>query len=283
MSHARRIERYYAWLDRLTQLHVMRSESGSQAQPIHRALRDPAGGPPSPSVIHRLILDAVALPPSPRVLDAGCGYGATAFDLQPQTGGTWLGITLSPIQVQRATAEAARRGMADKLAFAVQSYDAPLPGPFDLVIAIESLIHSTAPAASIANLAAHLAPDGHLVVADDMPEPGLAGEDAADLDLFRRMWRCPVAPPAPDWRAAIAGAGLALVEERDLTGLILLGAPEELRAIRARQQRRAFWLGLVGRGLREQADIGGRTLELLHLRGAVRYRMMVGRKEAVLF
>ena len=90
MSHARRIERYYAWLDRLTQLHVMRSESGSQAQPIHRALRDPAGGPPSPSVIHRLILDAVALPPSPRVLDAGCGYGATAFDLQPQTGGTCL-------------------------------------------------------------------------------------------------------------------------------------------------------------------------------------------------
>jgi SAM-dependent methyltransferase len=283
MSHASRIARYYAFLDRLTQLNVMRSESGSQAQPIHRALRDPEGGPPSPAVIHRMILGSVALPEGPRVLDAGCGYGATAFDLQPRTGGTWLGITLSPIQVQRATTEAERRGMANHLRFAVQSYDDPLPGPFDLIIAIESLIHSTNPAASIANLAAHLAPGGHLVVVDDMPEPGLSAEDTADLELFKRMWRCPVAPPAPDWRAAITGAGLTLTGEQDLTALILLGNPEDLRAIRARQQRRAFWLGLIGQGLREQADIGGRTLELLHLRGAVRYRMLAARKEAVLF
>ncbi len=283
MSHASRIARYYAFLDRLTQLNVMRSESGSQAQPIHRALRDPEGGPPSPAVIHRMILGSVALPEGPRVLDAGCGYGATAFDLQPRTGGTWLGITLSPIQVQRATTEAERRGMANHLRFAVRSYDDPLPGPFDLIIAIESLIHSTNPAASIANLAAHLAPGGHLVVVDDMPEPGLSAEDTADLELFKRMWRCPVAPPAPDWRAAITGAGLTLTGEQDLTALILLGNPEDLRAIRARQQRRAFWLGLIGQGLREQAEVGGRTLELLHLRGAVRYRMLAARKEAVLF
>ena len=283
MSHASRIARYYAFLDRLTQLNVMRSESGSQAQPIHRALRDPEGGPPSPAVIHRMILGSVALPEGPRVLDAGCGYGATAFDLQPRTGGTWLGITLSPIQVQRATTEAERRGMANHLRFAVQSYDDPLPGPFDLIIAIESLIHSTNPAASIANLAAHLAPGGHLVVVDDMPEPGLSAEDTADLELFKRMWRCPVAPPAPDWRAAITGASLTLTGEQDLTTLILLGNPEDLRAIRAQQQRRAFWLGLIGQGLREQAEVGGRTLELLHLRGAVRYRMLAARKEAVLF
>lgn len=283
MSHARRIARYYAWLDRLTQLTVMRSESGSQAQPIHRALRDPAGGPPSPTIIHRLILEAAALPESPRVLDAGCGYGATAFDLQPETGGTWLGITLSPIQVQRATAEAARRKLSRQLRFALQSYDAPLAGPFDLIIAIESLIHSTSPTASIANLAAHLAPGGQLVIVDDMPEPGLSTEDEADLALFKRMWRCPVAPPAPEWRTALTDAGLTLTHEQDLTPLILLGNPEELRAIRARQQRRAFWLGLVGGGLREQADIGGRTLELLHLKGAVRYRLLSARKEAVLF
>ncbi len=284
MTHATRIARYYAFLDRLTQLNVMRSESGSQAQPIHRALRDPrspeeGGGPPSPTIIHRLIREAATLPEAPRVLDAGCGYGATAFDLQPQTGGTWLGITLSPIQVQRATAEAARRGMANHLRFALQSYDDSLPGPFDLIIAIESLIHSTNPAASIANLAAHLAPGGQLVIVDDMPEPGLSPQDEADLTLFKRMWRCPVAPPAPEWRGALTGAGLTLTHEQDLTSLILLGNPADLRATRARQQRRAFWLGLIGQGLREQADIGGRTLELLHLKGAVRYRLIAARRE----
>jgi len=279
----RRIARYYAWLDRLSQLYAMRDESGSQAQPIHRALRDPAGGSPSPTIIHRLILEALALPENPRILDAGCGYGATAFDLQPRTGGNWLGITLSPIQVQRATAEAERRALSPHIRFALQSYDAPLPGPFDLAIAIESLIHSTNPASSIANIAASLAPGGHLAIVDDMPEPNLAPSDEADLALFKRMWRCPIAPPAPAWRQALAAAGLTLTHEQDLTPLILLGNPDDLRATRARQQRRAFWLGLIGRGLREQADIGGRTLELLHLKGAVRYRLMIARKEAVLF
>jgi hypothetical protein len=97
------------------------------------------------------------------------------------------------------------------------------------------------------------------------------------------MWRCPVAPPAPAGRTALTTAGLTLTHEQDLTPLILLGNPEDLRAIRAKQQRRAFWLGLIGQGLREQADIGGRTLELLHLKGAVRYRLLAARKEAVLF
>lgn len=71
------------------------------------------------------------------------------------------------------------------------------------------------------------------------------------------------------------------MRECDLTDLILLGEPGELHALRARLQRRAFWLGLIGRSLREQAEIGGRTLELLQCRGAVRYRLMVTRKPGV--
>ncbi len=276
--HARQIARYYAWLDRFAPLRAAREQTGNAIQPIHRALRDPDGGRPSPAVIHRLMLERVALPADPRVLDAGCGYGATAFDLQPRIGGRWLGITLSPIQVRRAGVEAAQRKLSDWLRFECRSYDDPLPGPFDLVIAIESLIHGTDPTHSIANLAAHLDIGGHLVIVDDMPEPSLCPEDEAELALFKRMWRCPVAPPAAAWREAIAAAGLELVHERDLTELILLGQPDQLRALRDRLQRRSFWLGLLGLNLREQADIGGRTLELLQLRGVIRYRLMVARK-----
>jgi len=277
-AHARRVARYYAWLDRFAPLRAYRERTGSQTQSIHRALRDPAGGPPGPTVIHRLMLEVVALPAEPRVLDAGCGYGATAFDLQPKIGGTWTGITLSPVQVRRARAEAARRNLSDALRFECRSYDDPLQGPFDLVVAIESLIHAADPARSIANLASRLDAGGHLVIVDDMPVPALAPQDEADLALFKRMWRCPVAPPAAAWREAIDAAGLERIHERDLTDLILLGKPDELLALRARLQRRAFWLGLLGRDLREQADIGGRTLELLQLRGAVHYRLIVARK-----
>jgi len=276
--HARRIERYYAWLDRFEPLRATRDATGSETQSIHRALRDPAGGSAGPGVVHRLLLEGLDLPRSPRVLDAGCGYGATAFDLQPQIGGHWLGITLSPVQVRRARREAHRRALGASLRFDRIGYDDPLPGPFDLIIAIESLIHSPNPARSIGNLAMHLAEGGYLAIVDDMPEPDLGAEDAAELAVFRQMWRCPVAPPPDAWRAAIAAAGLLLVREQDLTGLILLGEPDTLRAIRARQQRRAWWLRWLGLDLREQADIGGRTLELLHHRGAVRYRLMIARR-----
>ena len=277
-AHDRTVARYYAWLDRFAPLSAWRERHESESPSIHRALRDPDGGSPDPRVTHRLLLEGIVLPPHPRVLDAGCGYGATALDLQPRIGGTWLGITVSEVQVRRATAEAARRGLGEALRFEVRSYDDALPGCFDLIIAIESLIHSTDPSATVANLAAHLAPRGILAVVDDMPEPDLEPEAAADLALFKRMWRCPVAPEASGWRASMAAAGLSVVRERDLTDLILLGDADDLRRIRARQQRRAFWLGLVGRSLREQADIGGRTLELLQLRGAVRYRLMVAQR-----
>lgn len=277
-TQRRRIVRFYRWLDRLAWMTTTRAQSGNQAQPVHRALRDPDGGPPSTETIHRLLLRDLPLPPTPRVLDAGCGYGATALALQPQTGGTWHGITISPIQVQRATAEAAARGLSNAVTFAEQSYDDPLPGPFDLAIAIESLIHSTDPAASIANIAASLAPGGWLVIVDDMPEPALTPRDQADLATFQRMWRCPVAPPAPAWRAALAAAGLTLAHESDLTPLVLNRPEAELAAPLARQRRRAAWLAPFGLALREQADIGGMTLELLQGRGAMRYRLLAARR-----
>jgi hypothetical protein len=88
------------------------------------------------------------------------------------------------------------------------------------------------------------------------------------------MWRCPVAPPAPAWRAALTAAGLTLAHETDLTPLVLYRPEAELAAPLARQRRRAAWLAPLGLALREQADIGGMTLELLQGRGAMRYRLL---------
>lgn len=277
----RRIARYYRWLDRLEWMREARGRTGSQAQPVHRALRDPAGGEASPGVVHRLMLAGVTLPAAPRVLDAGCGYGATALELQPKLGGEWLGVTLSAVQVARASAEAAKRGLDGAVRFAVQSYDDPLPGPFDLAIGIESLIHSPDPARSIRNLAAALAPGGWLVVVDDMPEEALSPAAVADLDLFRRMWRCPVAPTRATWVALMREAGLTLERDEDLSPLTLARSAEELALPLARQQQRARWRRWLGLSVREEADIGGMTLEKLIRTGAVRYRLLVARKPGV--
>jgi tocopherol O-methyltransferase len=190
---AARVARYYRWLDGLDFLRSTRAE-GEKAHPVHRALADPAGGPPSPMVIHRLMLEGITLPEGFRALDAGCGYGATMLDLAPRLGGDWTGLTLSAEQRERGTAAIRAAGLAERVRIAIASYDAPVAGSFDLIYGIESLIHSAGPAATLRNLARALRPGGVLLVVDDMPAATMPAEAAERLAGFRRFWRCPVAP-----------------------------------------------------------------------------------------
>jgi SAM-dependent methyltransferase len=276
---ARRVKRYYRWLDGIS-FYRERRAAGEAVHPVHRALADPAGGPPSPLVIHRLMLEGVTLPAAPRVLDAGCGYGATMLDLAPRLGGDWTGLTLSPEQAARGNAALAAAGLAERVRVQVQSYDAPPEGPFDLIYGIESLIHSADPRATLAGLAARLAPGGHLLVVDDMPEPGLPPEAEERLDGFQRYWRCPVAPDRAGWVAALEAAGLTLVGERDLNPLLQV---RDMAAVapRLEELRRKTWLPrLLGLGVRAEAEIGGLLLEGLQTEGWVHYRLLVARRPA---
>lgn len=275
---ARLVARYYRWLDRLSWFDERRAEAGHGALPVHRALADPDGGEPSALVIHRLMLRGLDLPPAPRVLDAGCGYGATMIDLAPVLGGHWTGLTLSPVQAERGMAEVAARGLAGRVAIRVGSYDAALPGPFDLAYGIESLIHSADPARTVANIAAALAPGGHLVVVDDMPEDALPPGAAARLARFRRFWRCPVAPTRAGWIAAFRAAGLEPVAERDLNPLLRIRGPAELAPRVAALERRARLKRALGFGVRSEAEIGGMLLEWLQAEGHVHYRVLAARK-----
>jgi SAM-dependent methyltransferase len=275
---ARRVARYYRWLDGLSWFHERRGEAGHGALPVHRALADPNGGAPSPFVIHRLMLEGLDLPAAPRALDAGCGYGATMLDLAPQRGGDWTGLTLSPVQAARGAAEIAARGLADRVRILVRSYDAPVEGRFDLAYGIESLIHSADPTRTVANLAAALAPGGHLVIVDDMPEENLPEEAAARLARFRRFWRCPVAPTRQGWIAACRAAGLEPVMERDLNPLLQVRGMAELAPRLEALERRARIPRLLGFGLRQEAEIGGMLLETLQTEGFVRYRVLAARK-----
>lgn len=275
---AKRVARYYRWLDGLSWFRERRGDAGHGALPVHRALADPEGGTPSPFVIHRLMLDGLDLPAAPRALDAGCGYGATMLDLAPRLGGDWTGLTLSPVQAGRGRAEIAARGLSDRVRIELRSYDAPVAGRFDLAYGIESLIHSADPAHTVANLAASLAPGGHLVIVDDMPEEHLPADAAARLDRFRRFWRCPVAPTRAGWIAACREAGLEPVAERDLNPLLQVRGMADLAPRLAELERRARLPRLLGLGLRREAEIGGLLLETLQTEGFVRYRVLAVRK-----
>jgi SAM-dependent methyltransferase len=275
---ARRVARYYRWLDGMSFFHERRA-AGEAAHPVHRALTDPDGGPPSPLVIHRLMLDGLNLPAAPRVLDAGCGYGATMLDLAPRLGGDWTGLTLSEAQRARGSAAIAAAGLGERVRILAQSYDAPPPGPFDLIIGIESLIHSAAPDATIAALARVLAPGGHLVMVDDMPVEAMPPEAARRMALFRRYWRCPVAPAREGWLGAMGAAGLSLVAERDLNPLLRVRSMAQAAPRLAQLQGLGARLGRAfGLGVRAEAEIGGIMLETLQTEGFVHYRLLAARR-----
>ncbi|WP_431304287.1 SAM-dependent methyltransferase [Sediminicoccus sp. BL-A-41-H5] len=276
---ARRVQRYYRWLDGIS-FYRERRAAGEAVHPVHRALADPEGGPPSPLVIHRLMLEGVTLPEAPRVLDAGCGYGATMLDLAPRLGGDWTGLTLSPEQAARGNAALARAGLAERVRVQVQSYDAPPAGPFDLIYGIESLIHSADPAATLTGLARQLSPGGHLLVVDDMPEPGLPPEPAERLAQFKRYWRCPVAPDRAGWITALRASGLDLVGERDLNPLLQVRGMAQVAPRLAEVRNRSWLARLLGLGVRAEAEIGGLLLESLQTEGWVHYRLLVARKPA---
>jgi SAM-dependent methyltransferase len=275
----RRVERYYRWLDRWVRWsQIVRPYSGFDTFTVHRLLDDPATGDNGPLVLHKVMLEEIELPAEPRVLDAGCGYGGTAFDLFPRLGGHWLGLTISPIQFARATREAEKRGASERVRFRRQSYDLPLNETFELVIAIESLVHSADPAATVANLARNLAPGGHFILVDDMPVEDVRAELRDDVEEAKRMWRCPVMPTERGWRRAFEAAGLSIVRSQDLSARVYHRPVKEMTALIERDRRRARMLGWLGLGVIPEANIGGLLLERLAVQGAMQYRVLVGRK-----
>lgn len=271
------IDRYYehlGWWNRLAR--TIGYGGGRSTLTVHRALADPrADGAETYTRLHDLLCQHVEPGTSPRVLDAGCGLGGTMIDLAARLDATCIGLTLSPSQAREANTAAARRDLGNRVRAIVGSYDEPPDGPFDLIVAIESIAHSPDPARTVRALTRVLAPGGWLAVVDDMPDPSATGDQ--DLATFQRGWRCPVLWSAEAYRAEFARQALTLIHDVDLTGecrprslwrIVLLSAVN--RAVHA----------LPSAALRDVMDshLGGLALERLVRRGRVRYRLLVARR-----
>jgi SAM-dependent methyltransferase len=271
--------RYYDGLDRWTALaHAFRYGGGRNKLTVHRALIDPrADGRATVTRLHDLLLESLSLSDGARVLDAGCGYGGTMLAFaRGAASSTFTGLTLSPRQAELGRRAIAAAGLANRIEILVRSYDDPPPGPFDAIVAVESLAHSRDPQHTIGCLCARLAPRGLIAIVDDMPDAAARGTQ--DLRAFQAGWHAPVLASAPELVARLDEEGLEIVVDRDLSAE---QAPRTLARIatleRLNRLLRRVLPTETARALLDSYH-GGLALERLYRRGLMTYRLLIARK-----
>jgi SAM-dependent methyltransferase len=276
------IPEYYDWLSRYVQVaNWLAYRDRFAGFTMHKTLTAPSGGGAATglSYVNDHLFDVAAphLGPGARVLDAGCGFGGTVFHWHARAGGRYDGLTLSRVQLDVATREARRRGVSGDCRFHLRSYDAPIDGEHDVVVAIESLIHSPDLVATVKNLASTLRPGGALLILDDMAEVPLDAARPHEAALLRNHWGCDPYSTYAGYRLAVESAGLTVTHDEDLSPLMQPRPPRELDGAERRYAALHRWLPVGGARTIASAYLGGIALERLHRSGHVHYRLLVGR------
>lgn len=158
---------------------------------VHHGFWDPGevpgeNGADRHAATDRLVRELVEFAGVPRestVLDVGCGIGGPALHLAGPMGCTVEGVTLSARQAARANEKARAAGVAGRARF--HQRDALATGfpdaSFDVVWALESLMHLPDRAAFFAEAMRLLRPGGTLAVATWAVRDGALDDDERDL------------------------------------------------------------------------------------------------------
>ena len=272
-GHTELVRRYY---DNNTGVFDRLGRAGGS---IHRAVWGP--GVSTRAEAFHYVDDLVqrALPAGvarPAVVDLGCGLGASLLYLAGRSDMTGEGITISPLQAERATRRIAEVGAADRVRCREGNYlslPRDLAGTADLAFSIEAFAHGPDASGYFREAARTLRPGGRLVVCDDFRAGSATSTTpraARRLAQFRTGWRVGSLLTVEQVRTLAAAHGLTLVGDLDLTPHL------ELRRPRDR------WINLLvaaGRPLRLPGDywqslLGGDALQWCLVHGALQYRVL---------
>jgi SAM-dependent methyltransferase len=182
-----------------------------------------------------------------RVLDVGCGSGKPAVRLALSAPAEVVGVTVSPVQVERATELAEREHVADRVRFVcADAMTLPFPdASFDAVWALECMFHMPSPARVLGEIARVLRPGGRLAVMDVvLREPIASSLDRDAVERGRSMFAVPAHIELAEYPRLILGAGLRLEEMADLGDEIVRPSTEALG--RAAAANRAAFAAAFG-------------------------------------
>jgi SAM-dependent methyltransferase len=134
---------------------------------------------PSNRQRNRWVAGLLEVQPTDRVLEVGFGPGVAIAALVRAGAGHVTGVDHSAVMVRRAArrnAAAIRAGRITLVRAPVERMPTDLDGPFDAVLAVNSVASWPAPTERLAELRGRLAPGGRIAVATQPRSPGATAE-----------------------------------------------------------------------------------------------------------
>ncbi|KAK9828621.1 hypothetical protein WJX72_001129 [[Myrmecia] bisecta] len=158
-----------------------------------------------------------------RVVDVGCGIGGSSRYMARKFGAEARGITLSPVQAQRANELAAEQGLGGQVSFQVaDALDQPFQdGEFDLIWSMESGEHMPDKKRFVGELARVCAPGGRIIVVTwchrnlKPGEKGLTPDEQSLLDRICEAYYLPKWCSIADYQAIFEAEGLQDIKVAD--------------------------------------------------------------------
>ena len=130
---------------------------------------------PSNRQRNRWVVSLLELPPAGRILEIGCGPGVAIAGLARAGAGHVYGVDHSAVmlrQAARRNAAPIRAGRVTLVRASADQLPPELDGPFDAILAVNSLAFWPAPDRQLAGLRGRLAPDGRIAIASQPRGPG---------------------------------------------------------------------------------------------------------------
>ncbi|MFM1843659.1 MAG: hypothetical protein RLZZ490_2402, partial [Cyanobacteriota bacterium] len=222
--------------------------------------------------------------PSPeRILDIGCGIGGSSLYLAKKYQGAVVGVSLSPVQVNRAQERAETAGLKNSCQFHVaNALDLPFEaGSFDWVWSLESGEHMPNKAQFLQEAWRMLKPGGRLILATWCHRPlnpgngPLTPDERHHLQRIYDVYCLPYVISLPDYQAIAVDCGFDQIKTEDWS---LAVAPFWSQVITSVFEPQAL-LGLVKTGPKIiNAALSLRLMQWGYERGLVRFGLLTAVK-----
>jgi tocopherol O-methyltransferase len=158
---------------------------------------------------------------TPKIIDIGCGIGGSSLYLAEKLNAEVVGITLSPVQANRATERAAAAGLTNRATFKVaNALEIPYPdNTFDLVWTLESGEHMPDKIKFLQECYRVLKPGGKLIMATwchrSTESGGLTADESKHLEKIYEVYCLPYVISLPEYEAITTECGFQGLRSAD--------------------------------------------------------------------